>query len=252
MESPLMIRSLTRIEPADFDSREHRVGYTLLELVIVLAILTSLGAIAWPRVRPMLRSAPHRRAALQLKVEFAEAREQAVRRGQVWEFRFFPGTGRYALGPPQAQDSALLPAASSQLTSSRLADSAASPAGREVHNPARELPEGVIFPRGEPDYDSPERSGLAEPEPEDLNLALAPIVEEVIAAKFFPDGRATETLVELVSPGTRQSLVLRLRGLTGAVTIGAPQQLPPLADDSDEATSDLEDVEPSTAPPESF
>ncbi len=76
-----------------------RGGYTLLELMIVLAILTSLVALAWPHVHRRLQRSLPREAALQLKADLAEAREEAVRRGEPWVCRYQPGTGHYQIAP---------------------------------------------------------------------------------------------------------------------------------------------------------
>ncbi len=84
-----------------------RGGYTLLELIIVLAILTSLLALAWPHVHRRLRRSLPREAALQLKADLAEAREEAVRSGEPWVCRYQPGTGHYQIAPADSYASPL-------------------------------------------------------------------------------------------------------------------------------------------------
>ncbi len=74
-------------------------GFTLLELMIVLAILSVLIAVAWPSLRsPVMRSAVQQ-AARQLVKDLARARMAAIDSGQVMRFRFEPGGNRYEVEP---------------------------------------------------------------------------------------------------------------------------------------------------------
>ena len=80
-----------------FRAASSRNAYTLLELIIVLAILTSLMALAWPNVQRRLQRSLPREAALQIKAELADAREQAIRSGEAWACRYQPGTSYYQI-----------------------------------------------------------------------------------------------------------------------------------------------------------
>lgn len=216
----------------------NRPAYTLLELVIVLSILASLAAITWPRLSPLMRRSSQRDAALQLTADLADAREQAIRSGDVRELFVYPGTGRYTIGPVAAEVGN--PAAHADQRSNPSGQNAASTfseSGSELSErqdaSARELPDGVIFPRRDSSFDEdPEPAGfLATAATEDVgaDLSVDWSGNGVLAAQFFPDGRSTDTVIELTRPETRESLVLRLRGLTGAVTIGAVEQPIPSA-----------------------
>ncbi|MCA9184351.1 MAG: prepilin-type N-terminal cleavage/methylation domain-containing protein [Planctomycetales bacterium] len=80
----------------------HRRRYTLLELMIVLAILAGVMAIAWPRLSRRSDRARLQDSALQLKAELAEARQAAVSGGYPLRLFYVPGTSQYAVGtrPP--------------------------------------------------------------------------------------------------------------------------------------------------------
>ena len=72
-------------------------GFTLLELMIVLAILAMLIAVAWPSLRrPLMRSAAQQ-AARQLVRDLARARMAAIDSGQIVALRFEPGGPRYVV-----------------------------------------------------------------------------------------------------------------------------------------------------------
>jgi prepilin-type N-terminal cleavage/methylation domain-containing protein len=201
---------------AAFIASPKRTGYTLLELVIVMAILASVAAIAWPRVRPLLRRSSHRDAALQLKADLADARQQAVLTGEVLELRVYPGTGHYSIGESSLEHPAPV-----------LRQEATATDDDEQATPARELPDGVIFPRNEMlGRDSQPAGSLRSQTTEgarfDLPMTLAS--DGALAAQFYPDGRVTEAEIELLWPETNESLAVRLRGLTGGVTIGSAEQ----------------------------
>lgn len=78
---------------------KDRSAYTLLELMIVLAILVTVMAVAWPRITGQLQTIGPREAALQLKGDLEEAREQAVLTGEAWAVRIERGQARYEIGP---------------------------------------------------------------------------------------------------------------------------------------------------------
>ena len=185
-------------------------AYTLLELIIVLTILASLSAIAWPRVGLALRRSQQREAALQLKSEFSEARERAIREGAVWVFRYCPGTSQYLFHRLQNHTRPTMPASVEQTLLSDI----------ELTEPPRQLPNELVF---RPPTASARQGSAAVPwkvaevgEPTTSNW--------VFGAEFLPDGRATETVVELLQRDTRRSIQLRLRGLTGGVTISSEQR----------------------------
>jgi prepilin-type N-terminal cleavage/methylation domain-containing protein len=221
----------------------NRPAYTLLELVIVLSILASLAAITWPRLSPLLRRSSQRDAALQLTADLADAREQAIRSGEVRELYVYPGTGRYSIGPVAAEvDNPAAHADRRSNPSGQNAASTLSESGSELREwqdaSTRELPDGVIFPRNDSPFDEdPESAGFlaaglsATSATEDVgpDLSMDWSGDGVLAAQFFPDGRSTDTVVELTRPETRELLVLRLRGLTGGVTIGAVERPTPAA-----------------------
>lgn len=83
---------------------EHvqRRAFTLLELMVVLAIMVAVLAVAWPRMRGRLNLVAPREAAMQLKTDLVQARQQSVLTGEPWLVRIERGTRNYELGPLSA------------------------------------------------------------------------------------------------------------------------------------------------------
>ncbi len=79
--------------------RQLKHGYSLLELMIVLAILVSIMAVSWPRISKRMQLIAPREAALQLKADLAEARDLAVTSGEAWVIRVQRGSAKYEIGP---------------------------------------------------------------------------------------------------------------------------------------------------------
>lgn len=79
-----------------------RLGFSLLELMIVLSILSVITVMAWPRITGRLQQIAAREAAMQLRSDLAEAREAAIRSGEPWALRARLGGGAYEIGPALA------------------------------------------------------------------------------------------------------------------------------------------------------
>jgi type IV fimbrial biogenesis protein FimT len=84
-------------------ARTARSGFTLVELVAVLAIIAVLGAMAVPSFATMVRQHRLKAAAHHLQADLALARHQAMRSGQHAHLSFKPGAAwcyAVSLGQP--------------------------------------------------------------------------------------------------------------------------------------------------------
>ena len=68
--------------------RSNSKGFTLLEMLIVLAILSVLATMAWPALRKQLDRSQLRSAAKKVRLELAAARHRAVATGRMIKFRY--------------------------------------------------------------------------------------------------------------------------------------------------------------------
>ena len=80
-------------------TRRSRPAYTLLELVLVLAILVILGAMAYPSVEGAYAGMRLRAGADALRSALAQARAHAMDEGRSYRFAVIPGQGNYRVAP---------------------------------------------------------------------------------------------------------------------------------------------------------
>lgn len=209
-------------------------GYTLNEMLIVLAVLAALAAMAWPSLRKPLAKHRLTSAAKQLRAELAGMRLKAIHRGQPLQFRYVPGTGQYCLEPLGGNQPAMARANSSASAweggfsnaiddlQLETVDSAAQPARRQQAEEGK-LPEDVLFADtcewGSDLLESVKPAGL---ETELLKPSRGALSDKDWSAPivFYPNGRVSDAEISLV--GDRNYRIrLNLRGITGAITVSA-------------------------------
>lgn len=180
-----------------------RAGFTLLELLIVLAILAMIMMMSWPAVGGLLAKNELRSAARQVRAVLAKTRLAAMESGTVHQFRFQPGTPRCEvarlaveeLPPPRApQETGKLGGVSGESDETR-------------------LPSGVR-------WESPDTNAVPLPP---TSSDEAPDEAWSTPILFFPNGRTSNARLQL---GGRRGfrIGLSLRGVTGTVAIGNLQR----------------------------
>lgn len=186
-----------------------RTGYTLIELLIVLAILAALSALIQPSVRGVLDKSRLSAAAGQVQAALAKSRALAIREGvPVW-FRFETGGQQWwierdSTAQPLTDSLAASPIMAPQ-PESTVDDTATHQGSSVVILRSGQLPEGVVFPD-----------------------SAAGHSERVC---YSPTGRTTSGSLRLT--GQRQFVVeLTIRGLTGLARTAPPVRLPATASES--------------------
>jgi prepilin-type N-terminal cleavage/methylation domain-containing protein len=185
----------------------HCRAFTLLELMLVLALIVAMTAIAWPSIATMFESQRLYKAADQIRAAWANARNDALTSGRTILFRFEPQTDLYTIGPWQgdvaaAQTESDDPAATTTSTTDC----------REAH-----LPEGVVFADSSGSMQSDSRTDLVETTDTAGQTATSrPIM-------FFPDGTTSTAQLQMTT-ARGQILLVELRGLTGISTVGEVNQ----------------------------
>ena len=176
-----------------------RRGFTLLEIILVMAIIVILAALTYPSLESLYGYYHLQGAADALRSSWSEARTRAMEEGRAYRFSVVYGKGNFRVAPDSADYWA-----------------GDTPAPADTNNPplvlSEALPKPIRFYRaGSP------------PEETDANSALPTdsvgMNQWSTLAVFLPDGTARDDAeTTLAEPGTRP-LVVRLRGLTGGVSV---------------------------------
>lgn len=174
----------------------QKSGLTLLELMLVLALLAVIGSLATPAIFNSFSSVRLRRAADQVLAAWSAGRTRAIETGQPQAFRYERETGDYWLAPfDPIQSDARQQVGSGEKPTADAAD--LTPYAR-----LRQLPEGLSFYVGEStahEFAATDRTRGTDQQAQIL---------------FFPNGAATDAT--LVLANDREQVVrISLRGLTG-------------------------------------
>lgn len=186
----------------------RRRGLSLLELILVCAVLIAVAALALPALYGPMEDQRLKKTADLLRAEWSKARATAMKTGRMHVFQYELGSDTYSLTPLYDETEA------TEISGG----SAAAAPGPRVLTPrdmlspigvsGAKLPEGIRFHSGQTVVDQrmqqTEAAGTAGA---GGGLGLSqPIV-------FYPDGSASDARVVLTND--RFFVEVRLRGLTG-------------------------------------
>jgi prepilin-type N-terminal cleavage/methylation domain-containing protein len=216
----------------------RRRGYSLLEMIVVLAVVASFLAMTLPALFRPLGRAELCGAAKQVQAALLDARTRAVESGVAQEFCYEPGGRCYEILARRGYDDggpAATPRAGAAETSLRPTNSTALGPLRDV------LADGIVFA----DPQNEMRAERLAPSPP----ADSPVVEEDVSGqrritlvRFYPNGCGRNARLKLCV-STSWSIEILLRGLTGTVLVGEPRR-----EETDNETSPHESWSPSRAP----
>jgi len=194
---------------------QRQQGFTLIEVLLVLALLAMMAALAGPALRQPFASRRLQGAADAVRKQWCLAREQAMRFGHTYAFRFAPGSDRFRV-EPQDDDASSLNSATNNVPSG---DTSGLPT-QDPLPPAQEgtLPDGITFVADA----SPVNDPASQPyDPDNSNGQGNSGGGWSDAILFFPDGTTTDAHV-VVNNQRGAGIRLALRGITGTVTVGEP------------------------------
>jgi prepilin-type N-terminal cleavage/methylation domain-containing protein len=189
-------------------SRVRRDAFTLMELLLVLALMVAIAAIAWPALRGSFDTQRLGKAGDQLRAAFGKTRVRAMRTGAIHVFRFQPGRAGYGSETWTASAEEVVSAvtAAGGVASGPTAPTMTAPPTSSTDT----LPDGVVFHLAEVTVDARAANLLgAGGQGGDGETAewSSPIF-------FYPDGTTSNTHVVLANE-RGQAIVVTLRGLTG-------------------------------------
>jgi type II secretion system protein H len=231
-------------------------GFTLLELMIVLAILAMLIAMVWPSLRrPVMRSVAQQ-AARQLVKDLARARMAAIDSGQIVALRFELGGTRYVVQLAESLGDSEETAP--EITAEHDAGNAAVPDTPADFGFEAQLDEDVVFrdPSETDQNEFPTGSALGEMLEDERKETekVKPLIDNEKAEQafstpvfFYPTGRAENAAFVLQGPDGYR-VTVKLRGLTGAASIGPLEHTLRSVEVTDESGK----MPDRSAPPEEF
>ena len=165
----------------------RRPGLTLIEVLLVVAVLVALSAVAFPTMAAMYGDVKLKAAADDVRAAWTDARAHAIEDGRAYRFAVQPGTGKYKVAPD---------ADGFWDGSGGLGDENDAP----PFTSEGDLPNGTLFEVG---TDLPESGGWS------------------TVLVFNPDGGCSgDVEVTLKDAGDNGiPIVVRVRAMTGAVTV---------------------------------
>ena len=190
-----------------------RRGVTLMEVLLVLAVLVMITSLAWPTLNRAFETQRLRKAADLVRAAWGRARVKALSTGRIHIFQYTVGGDRYAI-QQRTTGEVTVDAAADDLPTG-FADASyenPTPFGQE-----RQLPEGVTFVGSQTVSDT--RAAMVAAEANQFRSVEQGWSNPIF---FYPDG--TTSTARLVLKNQRgRTIELALRGLTGVVTVGDVQ-----------------------------
>ena len=162
---------------------QKRVGYTLLELVLVMTIILITASLAIPAIQGMMTDTRQKAARDMVRARWADIRGQAMKEGRPYKFSVIDGTGKFKIEPED---------------SDAPSDSDEPPLIVEG-----ELPEEVLFAMDQSSTGPGDGGGS----------------DYQVVAVYLADGTARDDVTIMFGKKGAQPIGLQLRALTGAVTM---------------------------------
>ena len=181
---------------------DRRAGFTLFELLLVLAIIVIFLAIATPLIRKAFDTQRLKKSAERVRVECARTRVKAMRTGRIYAFRCVPETGQFFVEPIESYDDTVSSAATVEETAipTEIEQDAVDPTN---------LVDGIQFGS----VTTVDGMSL----PEDAQSLTAEALNASLPVFFYPDG--TSSTADIVLQNSVRAISVQIRGLTGTARL---------------------------------
>lgn len=193
-----------------------RRAFTLLEVLLVLALLVAVAAMAAPVLSRTLDARQLRAAADDVRTEWIRTRNRAMESGRTFVFRYQPTSNAYTVEPWAREEDYL---ESSDLTLLGAAPAATAgilsigsdPLAAGTIN--RQLPDGILFSGSDTAFDA--RAELMAQQTPTAALTDPQWSPPIF---FYADGTSSTARLAL-SNERQQFVVISLRGMTGVIQV---------------------------------
>jgi len=190
-------------------SQNRRLGFTLMELMLVLGVIVALGAMAAPSLSRTWERQRLKAAAEQLRSVCSRAHVAAMRTGQIQVLRFELGGSQYMVTPWSAGDESINGSAKTSLAYGDFQQAPVAEPLKEQH-----LPDDITFLDATAEFDT--RSQLILEQEMSMPTAGPQWSQPIL---FYPDGSSSQAEMTVVDK--RQTAIpVTLKRLTGMSTIG--------------------------------
>ncbi len=208
-------QALTMTLPTTELVHHRRYGVTLLELMLVLALLVVIGSLAFPSIQGALDRQMLRKAGEQIRADLAKARNMAMRSGRIMVWEYQSESAQYQIRP-WAQGSDLVEGDLQTLAASAGTTASAAPvvqpgspltSATTNYVRSRSLPDGAVFVGANVLQDL--RLQSIDPS---LQTAPGNVPPPIV---FYPDGTCSDTQI-IIRNRHNHVVIVQLRGLTGS------------------------------------
>lgn len=183
----------------------RRSGYTLFEVVLVLALLVLLTGIVYPSFDSMYSDYRVHAAVDQIRALWATARAQAMNDGVPYRFAIVPGLGNCRIAPDTGDFWTTT-------------ESPAPPPAENVED-AQPLVQDETLPRGVRCQNGEGAPNVVEGGDSSLPHGTVDLGRWTTIGVFEPEGNTRADIVVTLYSRNARALVVRLRALTGTVTV---------------------------------
>lgn len=191
--------------------KTDRRAITLIEVLLVLAVLVMLAAMTWPAMDRPMADQRLRKAADKVRTAWARARIGAMSTGQTFLFRCTFDSDEYTVESQVGPESVAFITSSTEGRFNETASDSTEPLSTKT----RKLPEDVRFVDGQVAFDT-RATILTSAASQTSTDSAGPCLDPIL---FFPDG-TTSTATLILENKYQRRIELSLRGLTGVITVG--------------------------------
>ncbi len=202
--------------------RKRSRGFTLFEVLLVMALIILIGALAMPGFSRTFENQRLREAGDIIRTAWAKGRIEAMKSGRTMLFRHEIGNNRYLLEPWHGNDEYLelgdAAASTMMLVDEQLGLDQSKTSSEDdrfslvTFGRIHTLPEGIKFFDSAQEVDA---RNLYLIQQMGMDTTLNTSYEWSPPILFYPDGSASQAQLRLTNSTTQRFVQLRLRGLTG-------------------------------------